>query len=657
MSGKKGKSFWHELGEELKDVWQLFQDSWSNTRVHIRNTLLDARQARIPYVMIPLEGSYIERAGPPRSFIERQLPLPLPSPSLEHLTAMLHDIEDADNVRGVIFVNRGLSVGLGMMQSIRQSMQRLRESGKHVVMFAHYLEAVDYYLAAAADLIVVPPGTEFAVLGLYSEITFLKNALAQVGLLVDVVQISPYKSGADNLSQADISPEYQEQLDWLYDDIFDMLTADIAAERNMTQEAFQTLLNHAPFSAEEAKKKGLIDFIGYEDDLAGILAGLDVTDVVKDTAAGETAVPDDAEEERTIPPAIEVTDDTEALETIVDDETPAGDLGAGEFAAEEAEVEEQEEHKPLKIFDFHKAYPLLKRKHRRRSRKFIGVINIDGPIILGSSNQPLPIDLPLPLLAEGGIGNMNIQRLFRRVEGIEEMAALVLHVDSPGGASLAAELIGREVERLDKRKPVVVYMSNTAASGGYYISAPARHIVCQPMTFTGSIGVYMLRISTAGVYDKIAIKRVINRRGARAGLYRGSEPLTKAERELLWESVKMNYTEFKQVVAQGRGLPVAELDPICEGRVWTGRQALGHKLVDSHGSFRDAVRCAAELSGLPTDDGTEIPVVNFNTKIPSHITPKPFPAGESIARLLNGEAARALSGKLMMHMPFTIRFW
>jgi len=240
---------------------------------------------------------------------------------------------------------------------------------------------------------------------------------------------------------------------------------------------------------------------------------------------------------------------------------------------------------------------------------------------------------------------------------MDDLAALVLHVDSPGGEAVASELIGREVARLNRKKPVVVYMSNVAASGGYYISAPAAHIVCQPLTITGSIGVYMLRISTAGVYDKISVNRVVNQRGERAGLYRSTAPLTAAERELLWEGVTASYREFKQVVADGRQLPLDSLDPICEGRVWTGRQALAHNLVDSLGSFEDAVQKAAELGGLPAGPDAEIPVVDLFTRTHSHVPPPPFSESRAWTQLLSGETMRRYSGRLMMHLPVSFRFW
>src|SRR5690606_35975266 len=155
-----------------------------------------------------------------------------------------------------------------------------------------------------------------------------------------------------------------------------------------------------------------------------------------------------------------------------------------------------------------------------------------------------------------------------------------------------------EIQRISQKKPVLVYMGNTAASGGYYVSAYAKHIMSQALTVTGSIGVFALRLHNQELYNKIGINRVGLDRGSRANLYSGMAPLSDDERVAFHNSIVEAYQQFKQVVAAGRNLPYDELDEICNGRVWTGKQALEHKLVDSHGDFTDAVHKLAELAEL-----------------------------------------------------------
>jgi protease-4 len=209
-------------------------------------------------------------------------------------------------------------------------------------------------------------------------------------------------------------------------------------------------------------------------------------------------------------------------------------------------------------------------------------------------------------------------------------------------------------------------MGNFAASGGYYVSAYAKHIMAQTGTVTGSIGVISGRISTKGLFEKLHVNQVNLQRGARAGLYQDSQPMTDDEQQVFWDSIIKTYSQFKEVVANGRSLPYDELDEICEGRVWTGRQAVDLKLVDSTGDFVDAIRKAAELGGLETDDEFKISVMNIDEGNGRYTKPHPFeavnPIGEStktlqeITRLLFGENIAALKGQPLMLMPFDIRF-
>lgn len=610
----KQPDFFSELRRELREVWQATKDGFIHSGAWLRNSAIRLRAAQVDYVVLRVGGPMPERDEPPRSFLERQLPLPPPPYSIEVLNYHLRLVADAGNVKGVVLILHGFNTGLASLQNIRQSILRLREQGKTAVVYTPYLNATHFFVASAADKIIVPPGTQFNVVGLRSEVIFLKEALAQVGLHFDAVQISPYKSSPNMFTHADITPEQQEQLTWLLDEMYDLLTAAMADGRGMTQAELMQLIDGAPLFAQDAQRAGLVDAIAYDDELAFLLAEPIETDQ-HDTAAAEEEV---AEEKMAVNPPIK--------------------------------------RPQAKLLEFSKAYNLLLEKPRRHTSQFIGVVTLSGVITMGSSQRP-PIDLPLPipLMGEETAGEVTLLALLRQAEKMDNMAALIFHVDSPGGDALASDLIGREVQRLAQKKPVLVYMGNSAASGGYYVSAAANHIMSQPLTITGSIGVFMMRLSTSNLYQKLHVNRAHVQRGERAGLFTSPEPMTDTERQIFWDGIVENYRQFKEMVANGRDLPIAELDPICEGRVWSGRQALNYKLVDSHGDFVTAVQKAAELANLPTDDGVEIPVVNLYPKTNRHIVPKPYEAAEEIGRALSGEWARQWSGRPLYLMPFDFR--
>jgi protease-4 len=433
-------------------------------------------------------------------------------------------------------------------------------------------------------------------------------------------------------------------LNWLLDERYHILIAGMAEGRHKSQEEMKQLIDRAPLFAEGALTAGLVDYLAYEDELATLLA---------ETEADEEKEKEEANEE---PAAAEPEEESETEETVMANPGPTAEE-VEEKGPNEEELKEKERPQ-AKLLTWDKAHPLLMEKARRRHKKFIGVVSLEGAIAMGPSRQP-PIDLPIPLIGGAVAGEETLVRLLRRAEQMDDMAALIFHVDSGGGSAVASDLIGRQIKRISRQKPVLVYMGDVAASGGYYVSAPARYIMSQSGTTTGSIGVIMGRISTRGLYQKIKVNRVSLKRGQHADLYSDDAPMTEEEREIFWGGIVDVYQKFKQVVAEGRDLPLGELDPVSEGRVWSGRQALERNLVDGHGDFVDAVRKAAELADLPTDDEHVIPVVNLYPKSDGYLPPRPFEANETVAeigRLLVGERWRELNGRPLLLMPFEFRF-
>jgi protease-4 len=411
-----------------------------------------------------------------------------------------------------------------------------------------------------------------------------------------------------------MSDQLREQVNWLLDSIFDTVTNAIAAGRGKTQAEIKEFIDRSPLFAEEALAFGLIDGLGYED-----------------TLVYELAQPD--------------TEPTQTPEETV----------AAEAASQEETSEKDEKRPKANIRPWYDARGMLLEKTKRSPRKFIGVISLTGTITMGPSRQP-PIDIPIPFVGGAVAGEETLLQLLREAEEDDQIAALILHIDSGGGSALASDLIYRQVESMAQKKPVLAYMGNTAASGGYYIAAAAQHIMAQTLTITGSIGVITAHISTAELYQKIKANRVSITRGKRAGLYTDEAPLTSDERGVLWAGVVDTYQQFKKVVAKGRDLPLMELDPICEGRVWTGEQALTHRLVDSFGDFQDAVQKTAELANLPSGPDDDILVYNFHHPENQYQLPQPFEAASELVRLFSADTWRQMLERPLMMLPFQIRF-
>lgn len=537
------------------------------TRIGIANRIRRFEKQNVDYIVFPIGGSLPERAAPSRTFVERQLNLPPPPLSIETIQYNFDLVADAENVKGVVLILRALRVGLARLQSLRRMIKRLQTHGKRVIVYTPYLTLPNYYVATAGDMVVAPPSAEFSLLGLQLEATYYKNFLDHIGIKGDIIQISPYKSAGSGVSQAEMTRQEHEQLSWLLDDRFDMITADIAQDRDLMQEEIKVFINWAPFTAQHAQEHKLIDAAAYEDQLPYLI--------------GERWPR----------------------------ENVAGDSTARAKA---------------KLLTLRKADKHMLEIARRETEKYIGVISIEGPIVMSSTPPLLPFGEGRPSASE-----ITTTKLLRRAEHDRDMAALIVYVNSPGGDALASDLMWRQMMRIERKKPVIVYMGNVAASGGYYLAAGASHIVANEGTTTGSIGVVAGRISFSGIYDKYSINHTHLKRGNNAGLYRNITPMNDGERALIWGRIYDSYLQFKEVVAEGREFELEELDPICEGRVWTGRQAHAHGLVDTFGDFSDAVQLAREYADLPLGDDVEVPVYNLRPK-GGYVLPRPYRFGRNL---------------------------
>ncbi len=219
----------------------------------------------------------------------------------------------------------------------------------------------------------------------------------------------------------------------------------------------------------------------------------------------------------------------------------------------------------------------------------VAVIYAVGPILSGES---------LPQ----SIGGATLARWIRQAREDRTIAAIVLRVDSPGGSSVASDVIWREVFLAKKEKPFVVSMSDVAGSGGYWISMAAHKIVAQPQTLTGSIGVLAGKFDLSGLYGKLGVtaERVVF--GKEADVFSSFRPFSPDEKKVLKEEILRTYEAFLEKAAQGRKMTRAEVDKVGRGRVWTGRQARELKLVDELGGLAKAVELAKGLAGLGRDE-------------------------------------------------------
>ncbi len=295
----------------------------------------------------------------------------------------------------------------------------------------------------------------------------------------------------------------------------------------------------------------------------------------------------------------------------------------------------------------------------------IAVIYASGDIGSGSSqNSPS---------GDQSIGSDTVAKALNDAAADKSIKAIVLRVDSPGGSGLASDIIWRAVDMANQKKPVVVSMSDVAASGGYYISASASKIIAQPSTITGSIGVVAGKPVLRGFYDWLGISNEYVLRGKTAGMFRETEKFSDEERAKFEEWVKTTYYgDFVPKVAKGRGKDAEFIDSVGQGRVWTGAQAKDRSLVDEFGGLDKAIDVAKQLAKIPADKGVERVILPYPTTFLQQLLSgntdnanTEVEQQRAVAAALPEDARRALrfmalmdrmkNGETMLLMPFDVR--
>ena len=229
-------------------------------------------------------------------------------------------------------------------------------------------------------------------------------------------------------------------------------------------------------------------------------------------------------------------------------------------------------------------------KDKSISKNEVAVIYAMGQIFDGKGNE------------DEAIYSENLSKTIRKAREDENVKAVVLRVNSPGGSAVASAIIGRELDLTKEVKPVIVSMGNYAASGGYWISAKGDYIFADPTTLTGSIGVFGTFPNTKGfLNDKVGLTFDVAKTNANAEFPNFTEPLTEFQYGKLQEMVVKTYDDFTKRVAEGRGLTQTYVDSIGQGRVWAGADAIGLGLVDQLGDMEDAIAYAAQKANLGDD--------------------------------------------------------
>ncbi len=488
-------------------------------------------------------------------------------PSVLEFDSALRKAAVDERVSGVLIRPLGLRTGFAKVQELHGAIERFKaDSDKPVTCWMEAVGNKEYLLATACDEIYMAPEGFFLVNGMHLSVTFYKGTLDKVGVEAEFTRAGKYKSAIEPMTSEQMSEPFRQMMEELADSLYDDFVTAIAESRGLSDAEVRAFIDDPPLTTAAAARAGLIDGLLYKDQLRAMLSGEEVEPIAPDSVTFAELLAQPA------PPPREIV------------EAPA--------EGEEAADEDEDEVDLISMAD----YALVKPSSLGLGGgEKVAVLYAEGQIMSGESD-------PGGGLSARTMGSDTMTHAMRQIRKDDSIKAVVLRIDSPGGSGLASDVMWRELELLREAKPVVVSMSDYAASGGYYIAMGADAIVAQPGTLTGSIGVFAGKYNLGGLYDKIGLKTESIKRGEMADIFAANQPLGEDGANKLGEFVDEFYGAFISKAADGRRVAPAAIHDVAQGRVWTGEQALAVGLVDELGGFRTALDLAKEKAGLADEE-------------------------------------------------------
>ena len=457
---------------------------------------------------------------------------------LQTLTAIENASADG-RIKGIcIYCSGDGFISAANIEELRAALQRFKASGKFVIAYDDTYTQSEYYLATAADEIIINPEGTLDWRGVGFTTLFYKGLMDKLDIEAEIFRPTEckYKSAVEPFFRTNMSPENRLQMEVLANSMWNDIVDDVAASRNLDVNQLKSYAANLEINTpEDALSRGMVDRIAYEDELFDRF--------------GEYGV---KRNDYGLYNSISLRDYVTYI-NISPKRVSVGDKSA---------IEDM--NKPL-----------------------VAIIYAEGQIMDGN------------MYADGYVFGSRLAEELRQARLDNKTKAVVVRVNSPGGSALASEVAWREMTLLQQTKPVVISMGDMAASGGYYISAPADYIFADKLTLTGSIGVFGVIYNIEDTLkNKLGLTTDTAATSPSAGDITILRSLTQEQRESIMVGVDRVYTTFTSHVSEGRNLPLEDVLNIAEGRVWSGSNAVEIGLVDDIGGFTEAVAKATELAGI-----------------------------------------------------------
>ena len=572
-------------------------------------------------------------------------------------------------------------LGVSGVEDFRRAVADFRAQGKPAWIFATNLGGIggraglkSYYLASVFDSISLAPSGSLGLGGVRIEVPYFRGALDKLQVVPQFEAREEYKNAPQQFLNEAMSAEVTENLQGVADNVSRRWSKEVGDARRLDNEIVASLLNSPYISSSDALLRGLVDRSAYADEFwaafqrdvankdksagksdgkgkdkdkgKGKARGISLSAYAAHYRLGQFFTPAKDEHRREARKNKMMEEENKEQEEEQEQAVSSGDDAEQEpdeqeVAEESVEEEEKSEEKEEMMAEIPRA------QADSDSMPRVALLNFRGEI-----RQSQPDD---KWGGSGGgytISARYVTQLLRRLARDDRFHGVMLHIDSPGGDYIASDIIYHEIKRLRERKPVVVVMGDTAASGGYYIAMAGEQVFAQPFTITGSIGVFAGKISTRDFWQRWGVEWGVVQSGSDSTMHSILDPYTDSDLATLSSAMDLIYADFTGKVADSRKLDRPRVEQLAGGRIWLGEQAVANGLADDLGGYAAARLWMADRLQRPAEQILFLPY------------PRDGSFAHRISRMLRqaffsqsqkGEASASMLGGLLPLLPQPLR--
>ncbi len=541
--------------------------------------------------------------------------------TLRSLIDRLHKARDDKDIRAVL-ITFGAETDLKLAQAeeIRAALAEISKSGKPTFVHADSFDTPTYIAACGANHICMLEGGDILLPGVGMEAMFARGLLDKVGVKADYIQIGEYKGADEEMTRTGPSEQLKGELNKLSDSLYQEIVDTISSSRNLKSDEVREIIDDSMMNGAAAKKRGLVDHLLDQDGL-------------RDLIATQLKIKDKK---------IEIVHDY------------------GKESHDDVDFSN-----PLALFA-----SIASRHDEPSGKPEVALVYLSGVITDGDGGRSFT--------GEESAGSEELRKAFRMAARDENIKAVVIRIDSPGGSALASEVIWQAARHSEAKKPLFVSVGSMAASGGYYVASASDRIFADPGAIVGSIGVVGGKFVYADLMAKLGVNTESFTRGQNANLFSSTQPFTDHQRKMVTAWMKETYDQFTERVMTTRKGKIENIDNVARGRIFSARQGKTVGLVDEIGGLQQAITYAAKKVNLSEGD-YDVRVLppprtladmltgrdSTDTKSPLHaqITISPdslLRALDPAARVSIGQQLQALEllqrHPVLLMTPFTVTF-